>query len=150
MKTAVLEATTEADILLMAAAVGDYRPATLAPQKIKKGADLTLQLERTPDILNAVAARRAESGYPRQVVGFAAESENLLENARTKITNKHLDLIVANDVTSPEAGFATETNRVVILNKHGGIEELPLMSKASVAEAILDRLLLPSPVRGSP
>jgi phosphopantothenoylcysteine decarboxylase/phosphopantothenate--cysteine ligase len=147
MKTAVLEATTEADILLMAAAVGDYRPTTIAPQKIKKGADLTLQLERTPDVLSAVAARRAESGYPRQVVGFAAESENLLENARTKIANKHLDLIVANDVTSPEAGFGTETNRVVILNKHGGIEELPLMSKASVAEAVLDRLLLPSPVR---
>jgi phosphopantothenoylcysteine decarboxylase/phosphopantothenate--cysteine ligase len=74
------------------------------------------------------------------VVGFAAESQELIDNARAKLATKNLDMIVANDVTAPDAGFATETNRVVILDRTGGMEELPLMSKAAVAEAILDRV----------
>jgi phosphopantothenoylcysteine decarboxylase/phosphopantothenate--cysteine ligase len=73
------------------------------------------------------------------VVGFAAESQDLIENARTKLARKKLDLIVANDVTAPDAGFATETNRVVVLDREGGVEELPLMSKTGVAEVIVDR-----------
>lgn len=139
MLDAVLEATADADILLMAAAVGDYRPATTAPHKIKKTADLTLHLERTPDILAAVAERRAATGFPRVVVGFAAESQDLLENARAKLEAKGLDLIVANDITAPDAGFAAETNRVVLLDREGGVERLPLMSKSAVAEAVLER-----------
>jgi len=140
MKNAVLAACQQADLLLMAAAVGDYRPAAVAPHKIKKEeGDLTLRLERTPDILSAVATQRAATNLPHVVVGFAAESQDLIENARTKLARKNLDLIVANDVTAPGAGFATETNRVVVLDREGGVEELPLMSKAGVAEVILDR-----------
>lgn len=140
MLDAVLEATADADVLLMAAAVGDYRPATVSEHKIKKTADLTLRLERTPDILAAVARQRADTGRPPIVVGFAAESRNLLENARAKLEAKRLDLIVANDVTAADAGFAAETNRVVLLDREGGVEELPLMSKAAVAETVLDRV----------
>lgn len=140
MLDAVLEATADADLLLMAAAVGDYRPATTSPHKIKKTADLTLRLERTPDILAAVAERRAATGFPRVVVGFAAESQDLLENARAKLEAKRLDLIVANDITAPDAGFAAETNRVVLLDREGSVERLPLMSKSAVAEAVLDRV----------
>ncbi len=140
MLDAVLEATADADVLLMAAAVGDYRPASVSPHKIKKTADLTIRLERTPDILAAVAERRRTTGRPRVVVGFAAESQDLLENARAKLEAKGLDLIAANDITATDAGFAVETNRVVLLDRDGGMEELPLMRKAAVAEAILDRV----------
>lgn len=142
MKEAVLAASAEADLLLMAAAVGDYRPESAAPHKIKKDEPhLTLRLERTDDILAAVAAQKARTRTPRVAVGFAAESERLMENARAKLEAKGLDLIVANDVTALGAGFATETNRVVILDREGGIEELPLMSKAAVAEAIIERVV---------
>jgi phosphopantothenoylcysteine decarboxylase/phosphopantothenate--cysteine ligase len=142
MKVAVLEACAQADMLLMAAAVGDYRPAEAAPHKVKKSEqDLVLRLVRTPDILAAVAARRAESGFPRVAVGFAAETQALLDNARAKLVDKKLDLIVANDVTARDAGFGAETNRVVILDREGGVDELPLLAKTAVAEAILDRAL---------
>lgn len=141
MKDAVLAAANRADVLLMAAAVGDYRPTCVAPQKIKKGKEITLTLMRTPDILSAVAAQRSVTGFPRVVVGFAAESEELLRNAQDKLFAKQLDLIVANDITAPDAGFAKETNRVVIVDRSGNVEELPLMSKAAVAEAILDRVV---------
>jgi len=141
MHDAVLPAASQADVLLMAAAPADYRPADAASQKIKKGKDdLTLRLTRTPDILSAVASQRAEIDHPRAVVGFAAESENLLENARAKLAAKNMDLIVANDITARDAGFGAETNRVVILDRDGDVEELPLMSKGAVAEAILDRV----------
>jgi phosphopantothenoylcysteine decarboxylase/phosphopantothenate--cysteine ligase len=142
MHDAVLSAAGQADALLMAAAPADYRPATTAPQKIKKGKkDLTLRLARTQDILSAVAARRVESGFPRVAVGFAAESENLVENARAKLAAKNLDLIVANDITARDAGFSAETNRVAILDREGGAEELPLMSKTAVAELVLKRIV---------
>lgn len=148
MKQAVLKASAHADVLLMAAAVADYRPTEAAVEKIKKGGEnLTLQLTRTSDILAAVAERRAESGYPRAVVGFAAETEDLVENARAKLAAKHLDLIAANDVTAPDAGFGAETNRVVLLDREGNVKELPLMSKDAVAEAVLERvtrLLMPA------
>ena len=141
MHDAVLAAVAQADVLLMAAAVADYCPANAAPQKIKKGAgELVLRLARTPDILSAIASRRAETGHPRVVLGFAAESENLLENAQSKLTAKNLDLIVANDISAPDAGFATETNRVMLIERSGNVESLPLMSKAAVAEIILDRV----------
>ncbi len=142
MYDVVLSAAERADVLLMVAAMADFRPAAVAPQKIKKGEqDLTLRLVRTPDILSAVTARRAKIGYPRVVAGFAAESEDLVENARAKLAAKNLDLIVANDVTAQDTGFGVETNRVVILDREGGVEELPLMSKAAVAEAVLERVV---------
>jgi phosphopantothenoylcysteine decarboxylase/phosphopantothenate--cysteine ligase len=141
MHNAVLSAVGQADALLMAAAPADYRPHAAAPQKIKKGkTDLSLRLARTPDILAAVAAQRDETGFPRVVVGFAAESQDLLENARAKLAVKKLDLIVANDVTADGAGFGAETNRVLLIQRDGSVESLPLMSKAAVAEAVLDRV----------
>ncbi len=142
MKETVLAACAESDLLLMAAAVADYHPAQPSPQKIKKQqGELSLLLARTTDILSAVAARRAETGFPRLVVGFAAESRNLVKNARTKLESKGLDLIVANDITRPDAGFGAETNRVLVLSRDGEAEELPLMSKTAVAERILDMIL---------
>jgi len=142
MHNAVGSSVGRADVLLMAAAVADYRPAATAPQKIKKGeGGLTLRLVRTPDILSATAVRGAGIGFPRVVVGFAAESENLVENARAKLAAKNLDLIVANEITAPDAGFAVETNRVVLIGRDGSVEPLSLMSKAAVADVILDRIL---------
>ncbi len=139
MRDATLAACSEADLLLMAAAVADYRPATVAPQKIKKSTtEMTLRLDRTPDILSDVTAQRAEIGFPRVVVGFAAETQDVVENARAKLQAKHLDLIVANDITAHDAGFEAETNRVLLIKRDGNVEPLPLMSKTAVAEAVLD------------
>jgi phosphopantothenoylcysteine decarboxylase/phosphopantothenate--cysteine ligase len=144
MREATLAACADADALLMAAAVGDYHLETPAEHKIKKEeqGDLLLRLARTPDILAAVAGQRAETGFPRMVVGFAAESQGVVENARVKLAAKGLDLIVANDVTAPDAGFAAPTNRVTLLGRDGRMEALPLMSKAAVAEAVLDWVVL--------
>ena len=141
MHDVVLATTGDADAVLMAAAVGDFRPETTASQKIKKGEhDLGVRMVRTPDILAAVAARWSDSDRLRVTVGFAAERENLIENARAKLGAKNLDLIVANDITARDAGFAAETNRVVLLDRQGGLERLPLMSKAAVAEIVLERV----------
>ncbi|MCL0102115.1 bifunctional phosphopantothenoylcysteine decarboxylase/phosphopantothenate--cysteine ligase CoaBC [Dehalococcoidia bacterium] len=134
MRTAVLEACQDADAVVMAAAVSDYRPVVAAKQKIKKAGDsgLTLELEKTGDFFLEI---------PKHVlrVGFAAETEELIKNARRKLDKKGLSLIVANDVTQPDAGFGSETNRVVLLDKDGGEEVLPLMQKYDVAHRILDR-----------
>jgi phosphopantothenoylcysteine decarboxylase/phosphopantothenate--cysteine ligase len=142
MHDVVLATAGDADVLLMAAAVGDFRPDRAAAHKIKKSdQDLGVRMVRTPDILSAVAVRWADSGSSRVVVGFAAESENLVENARDKLKVKNLDLIVANDITTRDAGFVAETNRVAILDQGGGVEQLPLMSKAAVAEVVLERVV---------
>jgi len=141
MMTAVLESTAAADALIMAAAVADYRSPAPAGQKIKKQREkLRLELARTADILAAVAERRSRSGRPQVVVGFAAETQDVVENAREKLTRKGLSLIVANDVSAADSGFEVETNRVTLLDASGGMETLPLMSKAEVAEGIIDRL----------
>ena len=141
MRDAVLEHAQDAAALVMAAAVADFRPAQIAANKIKKtGADLRLELERTDDILLAVKAQRASSGYPTIVVGFAAESENLLENARFKLRRKGLDLLVANDISAADAGFAVDDNRVVLLDADGGMQRLDLRSKASVGVEIIKRI----------
>ena len=127
----------EADALVMAAAVADWEPVTAAGQKMKKvaGQDiLTIDMKKTPDILAEVGA------LPGIKVGFAAETEDLLNNARAKLEGKKLDMIVANDVSATDAGFGVDTNRVVILDKSGGQEELPLMSKREVADAVLNRV----------
>ena len=143
MAQAVLDAVRPADALIMAAAVADFRPAAVAEQKIKKKEGMSgvvLELVRNPDILAAVAAQKSGQSGPRVTVGFAAETEDLLANAQSKLERKKLDLIVANDVSATDAGFAVDTNRVTLLSADGSIEALPLMSKLEVAEAILDRV----------
>ena len=142
MADAVLAASEDADALLMAAAVADFRPIHTAAQKVKKEGGLaSVELEPTTDILAAVAAQRRETGQPTVVVGFAAETEDLLENAAAKVQAKSLDLIVANDVSAPDAGFAVDTNRVILLDAWGDSEPLPLMSKSAVAERVLHRVI---------
>ncbi|MCM3878149.1 MAG: bifunctional phosphopantothenoylcysteine decarboxylase/phosphopantothenate--cysteine ligase CoaBC [Thermoanaerobaculia bacterium] len=142
MADAVLESCAGADALVMAAAVADFRPARPAARKLKKDAGLpSVELERTIDILGVVTAARAR---PACVVGFAAETGDLLANARKKLKEKRLSLIVANDVTQGGAGFGSDANRVTLIDATGA-EELPLLSKAEVAGRILDRVqaLLP-------
>jgi len=137
MKKAVAGAVKKADVLLMAAAVADYQPQAIAREKIKKEGrqNLTLKLVKTPDILSEV-----RGNFLR--VGFAAESENLIANAKKKLAEKKLDMIVANDITKADSGFDADTNRVVIIDKKGKAEELPLMSKREAAERILDRVAI--------
>jgi phosphopantothenoylcysteine decarboxylase/phosphopantothenate--cysteine ligase len=138
MEAAVRESLADADVLIMAAAVADFRPARVVAEKIKKAAaPRAIELEPTPDVLEATRSAR----HPGLVVvGFALETENARENARRKLETKGLDLVVLNEATKPGAGFEVETNQVVLLDRDGGEEELPLMSKAEVAESILDRV----------
>ncbi|RMF48045.1 MAG: bifunctional phosphopantothenoylcysteine decarboxylase/phosphopantothenate--cysteine ligase CoaBC [Anaerolineae bacterium] len=138
MLAAVLAEIEQADLLLMAAAVADFRPAQTWEEKIKKGAAaLQIPLAANPDILQEVAAFRGRRGFPRAVVGFAAESEALLENAQSKLARKRLDFIVANDITQPDAGFKVATNRVTLLFPDGQVKRLPLMSKDEVARHVV-------------
>ncbi len=144
MQQAVLEAASTADALLMAAAVADFRPQDRAAQKIKKKDDSDdapiIQLARTPDILLSVKQHRAANGHPRVVVGFAAESEQLLTHARAKLERKGLDFLVANDITAPDAGFEVDTNRVILLGRDGSHTPLALATKTRIAEAIIERV----------
>lgn len=140
------------EILIMAAAVADFRPATRADQKIKKknkDEGMAVDLARNPDILMEIHKEKFNWGTllgqvqffkPQITVGFAAESENLLNNARIKLERKGLDLIVANDISADDAGFASDNNRVVVLDRDGGREELELMSKAKVSEHVIERI----------
>lgn len=137
MHRAVRDEFDHASIVLMSAAVADYRPAHVAPQKIKKGSGrTTIELERTVDILADLAPRKGH----RLIVGFAAETESVLANAQRKLREKHLDLIVANDVSRADAGFEVDTNAVIVASVDGS-EELPLQSKDDVADRILDRVV---------
>jgi len=132
MREAVLSSCELADILIMAAAVADYTVANPAPNKIKKKGDkLILELVQTKDFLLEVPDTVFKAG-------FAAETEDLLNNAHKKLVEKRLAFICANDVSAPDAGFAVDTNRITILFKDGRKNELPLMSKREVAEKILD------------
>ena len=141
MHRAVMDLLDRTDILVMAAAVADFRPSAIAPQKIKKGLGaLSLNLERTQDILSAVRDVDLAT-RPRIVVGFAAETQELVANAQMKLEEKALDLIVANDVSASDSGFAVDTNRVILLSPSSPPESLPLMSKCEVAEKILDRVV---------
>ena len=142
MRGAVLTASTKADVLVMAAAVADFTPKNPAPEKLKKGRTVRFTLELTPtaDILAEVGARRKRSRRPRVLVGFAAETGNPLAEARKKLAGKGLDLVVANDVTVPGAGFEVATNHVVLVDASAA-ETLSLMSKEDVAEAVLDRVV---------
>lgn len=144
MQQAVLGQIQHTDALLMAAAVADFRPHEIVDQKIKKKDDSdeapVIQLARTPDILMSVKAQRAASGFPRLVVGFAAESEHLLAHARDKLERKGMDLLVANDITAADAGFEVDTNRVILLDANGGQTPVALASKTRIAEAIVQQV----------
>ena len=139
MREAVFHHLEKASVLLMAAAVSDYRPKQAATQKIKKASiPPVLELERNPDIL----LEAGKSKGNRIFVGFAAETQNLLKNAKEKLAKKNLDLIVANDVSLPGAGFRVDTNIVKIIGRSGKVEKLPLMSKEDLADRILERILV--------
>jgi len=126
------------DVVIKAAAVADYRPVERAGQKIKKKEGrLTLKLEQNPDLLAELGQRKTR----QLLIGFAAETENLLENAATKLRSKNLDLIVANDVSAPGSAFGGDTNQVKFLFADGQVEELPLLTKDQVAHLLLDRIV---------
>lgn len=138
MQQAVLEHYPQATMVVSAAAVADYRPAHVAPQKLKKGdGGFTIELTRNPDILAELSRQKGN----RILVGFATETEEVLQNAARKLRGKNLDMIVANDVTQEGAGFAHDTNIVTLIDRSEKVETLPLMSKDEVAHTVYDRLL---------
>ena len=136
MKEAVAKATAQTDALIMTAAVADYQPRSVAKAKIKKkdSPGLTLELVRTPDILTEVTGDFLK-------VGFAAESEDVVANARQKLERKQLDIIIANDITATDGGFGVDTNKVTIIDRDDKVENLPLLTKREVADKILDRVV---------
>lgn len=143
MHAAVMHESTDADMLVMAAAVADFRPATASIHKIKKEKGLPeIIMEPTIDILQAVGEEREKTGWPKRVIGFAAESRDLLDNAAAKLQRKKLDMIVANDITRADAGFEVNTNRVTFLYPDGTTIPLPKITKDEVAEALIDRSLV--------
>ncbi len=138
MRQAVLESLPAATIVVKAAAVADFRPVRKADQKIKKAGGVpAIEWEVTPDLLAEIASQKGG----RTVVGFAAETHDALDNARRKLEEKNLDLVVANDITQPGAGFGAETNIVSLLARDGKLTELPQMTKAAVADHVLDEVL---------
>ena len=139
MLEACMEAYEKMDVVIKAAAVADYRPRDVADQKIKKKTDdaLTVVMDKNPDILKELGARKAH----QVLVGFAAETQNLLENAREKIVKKNLDMIVANDVTAAGAGFNADTNIVKFLFPSGEVRSLEQMAKTQVANILLDTVM---------
>ena len=139
MQEAVLAESAGAEALVMAAAVADFRPKTVAENKLKKRDGIPqIKLEAAPDVLLAVAD--LGSRKPRVVIGFAAESRDLIKNASSKLKSKKLDMLVANDISAPDAGFGVDTNRVTLLFQNAKEETLPLMSKSEVAETIIAHL----------
>jgi phosphopantothenoylcysteine decarboxylase/phosphopantothenate--cysteine ligase len=136
MNEAVKKAAPDSDVLIMAAAVADYRPVSANNQKIKResSSKLVVEFERTPDILGEVKGKFVR-------VGFAAESENVVDNAKDKLKKKGLDLIVANDITAEEGCFGADTNEVAIIDRDGNTEQLPRLSKREVADKILDKVV---------
>jgi phosphopantothenoylcysteine decarboxylase/phosphopantothenate--cysteine ligase len=138
----VLDQVLNADVLLMAAAVADFRPRNPSGEKLKKERGIPkIELEATPDILAAVAELKGKTGHPRLSVGFAAESKDLLANAQRKLADKKLDLIVANDITAEGAGFGVDTNLVSLLEPSGQVQSLPQLPKKEVAQIILKRVV---------
>jgi phosphopantothenoylcysteine decarboxylase/phosphopantothenate--cysteine ligase len=139
MKEAVLERFAQYDLILMAAAVADWRPKKVFSQKLKKSGarELTIVLEKTPDILSELGRRKKKNQI---LVGFAAETEDVLAHAREKLREKNLDVIVANDITVPGAGPEVETNIVTLLYRDGKSETLPCLPKREVAKEILRRV----------
>jgi phosphopantothenoylcysteine decarboxylase / phosphopantothenate---cysteine ligase len=145
MRSAVRSRLPGAGAVIMAAAVSDYRPARYSRRKLKKGsAGQTLSLVRNPDILEELGKSKGELF----LAGFSAETENIIDNAAKKLKSKHLDLIVANDISAPGSGFVSETNRAVVIDRDGSVEEWPLMSKDELAERIVGRILAMKDGRG--
>ena len=139
MRSLVLENFPESQIVIKAAAVADYRVKNVADHKIKKNdEDLTLVLEKNPDILKELGQKKQKG---QVLVGFAAETQNLIQYAQSKLEKKNLDMIVANDVSKPQAGFNVDTNLIKLLKRDGSIEELPLMSKKDLAYIILNHVM---------
>jgi phosphopantothenoylcysteine decarboxylase/phosphopantothenate--cysteine ligase len=138
MRRAVVERFDQVDVVIKAAAPLDFRPKRVASQKMKKSKGvLPLDLEPTPDILQELGARK----NGKVLVGFAAETEDLAKNAGAKLKAKNLDFIVVNPVGGPDSGFDSDTNKASIIDAQGGVQEIPLVSKAEMAEAILDRVV---------
>ena len=138
MRRSVFENRPGCDIIIKAAAVSDYRPRDCAVQKIKKGAEsLSIELVKNPDILAELGS--TIEGSPSVLVGFAAETEDLIANAEKKLKTKNLDMIVANDVSRKDAGFETDTNMVKFIYRDGHVDDSPLMTKDKVADLVLDR-----------
>ena len=138
MNRAALACFPNCDVAILAAAVADYAPAVVSEGKIKKLAgEMSIGLVRTPDILTGLVAMRKE----QTLVGFAMETGDLLAKAKAKLARKGCDLLVANDLNEPGAGFGVLTNRVTLVDRRGGVEAFPLMSKVDVAHAILDRVV---------
>jgi len=136
MYEAVKKATRKTNVLIMAAAVADFRPAKVSKSKIKRDKlfGMTMKLEKTTDILGTVNGKFLR-------VGFAAESNDMVANARKKLKTKRLDLIVANDITLPGSGIGSDNNQVIIINRKGQVNELPLLPKRAVADKILDEVV---------
>lgn len=142
MLDAVLDACKDADVLIMAAAVADFKAAKVSAQKLKKRDGIpVIELEAASDVLAEIAYRRSSFKKLRVVVGFAAESQNLLDNAIEKMMKKNLNFIAANDITSGNAGFAVDTNQLTLLFADGNREKLPLSSKEEAAETIINRVI---------
>ena len=140
MRDAIMQLAPQMDAVVMAAAVGDYRPLQAAPQKMKKSqSEVKVTLVKNPDILGHLGKSRGTSGRPI-LVGFAAETENLIKNAMDKLVQKNLDFIVANDLTQTGSGFGCDTNQVKIIDRRGNITELPSLTKEEVAERVFDRI----------
>ena len=138
MSDALLEVFNETDIVIMAGAPADYRPSEYTPHKIKKNADtLTLPLERNPDIAQTLGEQKTH----QTLVCFAAETNDILENAKKKLIRKNCDLIVANDILAEGAGFQSDTNIVTLMDRDGTCEQLPRSSKRDVADAILTKVV---------
>ncbi|MGH8067973.1 MAG: bifunctional phosphopantothenoylcysteine decarboxylase/phosphopantothenate--cysteine ligase CoaBC [Candidatus Entotheonellia bacterium] len=138
MHEVVVREYEKVDVVIKAAAVSDYRPKQFIPYKVKKTEDVqTVELVRNPDILAELGQRKGK----RVLVGFAAETDDLLVNAQKKVQAKHLDMIVANDVSHAGTGFRSDDNKVLILHDHGQIEDLPVMSKQQLAHEILARVV---------
>lgn len=132
----------DADIIVKAAAVSDFRPASTMAQKIKKqGSELQLQLAGNSDILFELGERNKTERNPKILVGFAAESQKVLEEGKRKLQEKNLDCIVVNDISADDAGFSVDTNRVTLLDRFGGVHELPLLSKDETADRIWDAVI---------
>ena len=142
MHQAVIGSLTGCDMLIMAGAPVDFTPANPVNTKIKKGVGFEqMVFKPTTDILSKVAEYKQLRGYPRYTVGFAAESHDLIENAKQKLTCKNLDLIVANDITQPGAGFKSEKNQVALVLPDGNVQKYPVIDKYKVGEIIIERFL---------
>lgn len=141
MHAAVLKEILDAQALIMAAAVADFRPKVIKTEKIKKDSGMnTIDLKPTKDILKDVAEVKKKEELNLKVIGFAAESKDLKVNAKEKLSDKRMDMIVANDISDPQAGFRVDTNKVLLIYSDGSTEQLPMMSKSDVAEKVIQHL----------